>query len=69
MHILHSYILCNVNTCSLDANQMLTVNLDTMLVTPDIMSGIIKQIHISVASTPLAPADDPITGYSTINVS
>lgn len=57
------------NTCSLDANQMLTMNLDTMLVTPDITSGTIKQIHINVASTPLAPTDDPTSGYSTINVS
>ena len=54
---------------SLDENQMLTVTLDMMLVTPDIASGTIKQIHISLATSPLNSTTDPMSGYTTVNVS
>ena len=51
---------------------MLVVNLDTMLVTPDIMSGSIMQIQINVDPSQLDPADDPPTpgpGFTIVNVS
>ena len=68
----HTHSQTHTHTRSLNDNQMLVVNLDTMLVTPDIMSGSIKQIQINVGPDQLDLTDDPPTsgpGFTTVNVS